>query len=187
VAFLGEPRAEAAKHPHESPGVMTVPLILLAIPSVLAGYQLGGIGIKSFYYNWAAGVTGTAVNVAPPEIGFALGEVVPALMVLAGVALAFVLYRGCASDPLHIRVLAKKFYFDEFYDNELVGGTYLFARALSWIDYWILDGLIIRGAAYLSVGAGELFKLFQTGSLQTYAFILSLGGGLIIYFTLFSH
>jgi hypothetical protein len=37
------------------------------------------------------------------------------------------------------------------------------------------------------VGAGEIFKLFQTGSLQTYAFVLSLGGGLIIYFTLFSH
>jgi NADH-quinone oxidoreductase subunit L len=185
VAFFGAPRTEAAHHPHESPKVMTVPLILLAIPSVLAGYQF--IGIQSFYYHWASGVTGTASNAAPPEIGFTLGEIVPALLVLAGVALAFVLYRGRASDPLHIKVLARKFYFDEFYDNELVGGTYIFARALSWIDYWILDGLIIRGAAYLSVGAGEIFKLFQTGSLQTYAFVLSLGGGLIIYFTLFSH
>jgi NADH-quinone oxidoreductase subunit L len=186
VAFFGAARDKAAEHPHESPRVMTVPLILLAIPSVLAGYQIGGIGIKSFYSGWAAGVTGTAETGAP-EISFFLGEVVPALLVLAGVVLAFAIYRGRASDPLHIRVLAKKFYFDEFYDNELVGGTYIFARALSWIDYWILDGLIIRGAAYLSVGVGEICKLFQTGSLQTYAFILSLGGGLIIYFTLFSH
>jgi NADH-quinone oxidoreductase subunit L len=186
VAFFGTPCTEAARHPHESPRVMTIPLILLAIPSVLAGYQLGGIGIKSFYSNWAAGVRGTA-GTGTPEISFFLGEVVPALLVLAGVALAFAIYRGRASDPLHIKVLAKKFYFDEFYDQELVGGTYLFARALSWIDYWILDGLIIRGAAYLSVGVGELCKLFQTGSLQTYAFILSLGGGLVIYFSLFSH
>jgi NADH-quinone oxidoreductase subunit L len=187
VAFFGPPRAEAAQHPHESPKVMTIPLILLAIPSVIAGYPLAGIGIKSFYYSWSSGVAGTAGNAAPPEISFLLGEVVPALLVLAGVALAWALYRGRATDPLHLKVLANKFYFDEFYDNELVGGTQLFARALSWIDYWILDGLIIRGAAYLSVGVGELCKLFQTGSLQTYAFILSLGGGLIIYFTLFSH
>jgi NADH-quinone oxidoreductase subunit L len=186
VAFFGTPCTEAARHPHESPRVMTIPLILLAIPSVLAGYQLGGIGIKSFYSNWADGVRGTA-GTGAPEISFFLGEVVPALLVLAGVALAFAIYRGRASDPLHIKVLARKFYFDEFYDQELVGGTYLFARALSWIDYWILDGLIIRGAAYLSVGVGEICKLFQTGSLQTYAFILSLGGGLIIYFSLFSH
>jgi len=50
-----------------------------------------------------------------------------------------------------------------------------------------LEGAILRGLAYLSVGAGELLKLFQTGSLQTYAFILSIGGALLIYFTLFAH
>jgi NADH-quinone oxidoreductase subunit L len=194
VAFFGPARTDAAQHPHESPRVMTIPLILLAIPSVLAGYPLAGIGIKNFYHSWAIDLLHTTGQipddgrfVALPEINFALGELVPALLVAMGVGLAFAIYRGQASDPLHIRVLAKKFYFDEFYDREIVGGFQIFSNILAWIDSWILDGVIIRGAAYLSVGVGEMLKLLQTGSLQTYAFLFSLGGGLLIYFTLFSH
>ncbi len=61
------------------------------------------------------------------------------------------------------------------------------ARFFAWIDNWILDGLIIRGAAYVSVGFGELLRLFQTGSLQGYAFVFTLGGIILIYFTLFVH
>jgi NADH-quinone oxidoreductase subunit L len=189
VAFFGAARTDAARHPHESPRVMTVPLILLAIPSVVAGYPLAGIGIKSFYHNWTTGLLpgSQAAHAAQPEIGFVLGELVPALVVLAGVVLAWAIYRGRESDPLHLTVLAKKFYFDEFYDREIVGGLQVFAQVWAWIDSWILDGVIVRGAAYLSVGAGEILKLFQTGNLQTYAFVFSLAGGLLIYFTLFVH
>jgi NADH-quinone oxidoreductase subunit L len=193
VAFLGGPRTPAAGHPHESPRVMLIPLILLAIPSVLAGWPIPFIGIRNFFLSWETGVfrstgqlSADATAARLPEIGFFLGEAVPAVIVLLGVASAYALYRGRASDPLHIRVLAHKFYIDEFYDRALVHGQQLFANFWSWIDSWILDGLIIRGAAYLSVGVGELLKLFQTGSLQTYAFLFSLGGGLLIYFTLFA-
>ena len=113
--------------------------------------------------------------------------VVPLAFVIAGLVSAYLLYRGKDSDPLHISVLAHKFYFDEVYDRSLVGGQQLAAGFINWIDSWILDGLIIRGAAYISVGVGELFRLFQTGSLQTYAFIFSIGGVVLIYFTLFNH
>jgi NADH-quinone oxidoreductase subunit L len=113
--------------------------------------------------------------------------IVPGAVVLLGLASACFLYWGSATDPLDIKILAGKFYFDEFYDRSLVGGQQLAARFLAWIDSWILDGLIIRGSAYLSVGVGELLRLFQTGSLQGYAFLFSLGGILLIYFTLFAH
>jgi NADH-quinone oxidoreductase subunit L len=192
VAFFGAPRTDAAQHPHESPAVMTIPLVLLAIPSFLAGYSL--VGIKNFYHAWAIDLlhtTGQIPNdgrfIALPEIGFFLGEIVPAIMVLIGLVLAYSLYRDRATDPLHIKVLAHKFYFDEFYDREIVGGFQMFANAWSWFDSWILDGLIIRGLAYVSVGVGEALKLFQTGSLQTYACLFSLGGCLLIYFVLFVH
>jgi NADH-quinone oxidoreductase subunit L len=192
VAFFGPARTPAAEHPHESPRVMTIPLVLLAIPSILAGWSF--VGIKGFFYNWSVDVlrsTGQVANdgsvVAPPEINFFLGEIVPALVVLLGVGLACALYKGREHDPLHLKVLAKKFYFDEFYDRDLVGFQQYFANFLSWIDSWILDGVILRGGAYLSVGLGEMLKLFQTGSLQTYAFLFTLGGGLLIYFTLFAH
>jgi NADH-quinone oxidoreductase subunit L len=191
VAFFGSPHTAAAEHPHESPKVMTIPLILLAIPSFLAGYSF--FGIKNYFHAWAVDLlrtTGQIPNdgryVGLPEIGFFLGDVMPALVVVIGVGLAFVIYRDQARDPLHIRVLAHKFYIDEFYDRDLVGGQQMLAGFLSWIDSWILDGVILRGAAYLSVGVGELLKLFQTGSLQTYTLLFSLGGVLLIYFTLYA-
>ncbi len=70
------------------------------------------------------------------------------------------------SDPLHIRVLAHKFYIDEFYDRYLVDMIVMkvFAGTLAWLDSWVLEGVILRGTAYLSVGAGELLKLFQTAA-----------------------
>jgi NADH-quinone oxidoreductase subunit L len=190
VAFFGKARTEAAQHPHESPPVMTVPLILLAVLSVVGGF----IGIGNFYHEWsldqlrATGLLpGDGQPVAPPELSYLLGSIVPLVMVFAGILLAFVLYRGRDRDPLHIGILKHKFYFDELYEINLVGGQQLFAQFLGWIDDWVLEGMILRGSAYLSVGAGELLKLLQTGSLQTYAFVLSIGGALLVYFTLFAH
>jgi NADH-quinone oxidoreductase subunit L len=185
VAFFGPARAPGAEHPHESPRVMTVPLVLLAILSVCGGF----IGIESFYHGWFEGVIQTAgvIQNAPPEANLFLEMIVPLFIVILGLASAYSLYWDCKTDPLDIRILADKFYFDEFYDRSIVGGQQMFARFLNWIDSWILDGLIIRGAAYISVGVGEIFRLFQTGSLQGYAFLFSLGGILLIYFTLFSH
>ena len=94
------------------------------------------------------------------------------------------------TDPLEggiFRILANKFYFDDIYDTYVVGTQQLVARSFAWIDSWIIDGLIIRGAAYVSVGVGEVLRLLQTGSLQGYAFLFTLGGVLLIYFTLFTH
>jgi NADH-quinone oxidoreductase subunit L len=189
VAFLGEARSPAAEHPHESPHVMTVPLILLAILSALGGF----IGIKSYYHDWLASVllvvgpTPTLPVAAPAETGGFPDWVVPLAFVFAGVVAAWHLYRDRKTDPLHIQFLARKFYFDEIYQRNLVGGQDLTGRVFNWIDSWILEGFIIRGAAYLSVGVGEILRLFQTGSLQTYALIFSLGGVVLIYFTLFAH
>jgi len=194
VAFFGSARTHAAEHPHESPPVMTVPLVILAILSVLGGF----IGIQAYYHDWFISVLST-ISIAPtgPEAWGSEGGGLPAWLaplisvptafVIAGLVSAYFLYVGKDRDPLHIEFLAKKFYFDEAYDRGLVGGQQWAAAAFNWIDSWILEGLIIRGAAYISVGFGELLRLFQTGSLQTYAFIFSIGGILLIYFTLFAH
>ena len=190
VAFLGKAHVPEAEHPHESPPVMTIPLVILAVLSLIGGY----IGIKTYYHAWAINLLHTTgqlptngAYVGMPEIGWLLDGVVPLVAVAGGVACSYLLYRDRSSDPLHIKVLARKFYFDEFYDRSLVGGQQRAANFLNWIDSWILEGLIIRGMAYLSAGLGEIFKLFQTGSLQAYAFLFSLGGVLLIYFTLFAH
>jgi NADH-quinone oxidoreductase subunit L len=169
---------------------MTIPLILLAALSLFGGF----IGIKTYYHDWFLGVL-TDIGRAPLGIEVASSQtqsslpawVVPLAFVFAGVLFAWHLYRDRKTDPLHIEFLAHKFYFDEIYERSLVGGQQMTARTLNWIDSWILEGLIIRGMAFLSVGVGEILRLFQTGSLQTYAFIFSLGGIVLIYFTLFAH
>jgi NADH-quinone oxidoreductase subunit L len=187
VAFFGPARTKAAAHPHESPFVMTVPLIILAVLSFCGGF----IGLESYYHGWSSDVvaaTGSAdLTALPRATNPFLEMILPAAVVVLGVIGAWMLYWKAATDPLDIKILANKFYFDEFYDRSLVGGQQLTARVFNWFDAWILDGLIIRGSAYISVGVGEILRLFQTGSLQTYAFLFSLGGMALIYFTLFAH
>jgi NADH-quinone oxidoreductase subunit L len=189
VAFFGPPRTHAAEHPHESPRVMTIPLVILAILSLVGGWSFGAFGIEPFYHGWSDDVLRTTGQFVPPpvEVNVFLETIVPGAIVLLGVISAGYLYWGSRTDPLNLKLLANKFYFDEFYDRNLVGGQQLATRFLNWIDSWILGGLIVRGSAYVSAGMGELFRLFQTGSLQGYAFLFSLGGILLIYFTLFAH
>jgi NADH-quinone oxidoreductase subunit L len=187
VAFFGPARTPEAEHPHESPPVMTVPLVLLSILSVVGGL----IGIQTFYHGWFLDVIQTMYpqgTVAPTPEGNDFFELVlPSSFVLLGIVSACYLYWDAKTDPLDIKILANKFYFDEIYDRSLVGGQQMAARFLNWIDSWILDGLIIRGSAYVTFGVGEVLRLFQTGSLQGYAFLFSLGGLILIYFTLFAH
>jgi NADH-quinone oxidoreductase subunit L len=189
VAFFGPARTDAAKHPHESPRVMTIPLVILAVLSIVGGWSLGDFGLLPFYHGWSSDVVQAAnlPGAMPAESNVILEMIVPGVAVLLGLGSAFALYWGAATDPLDLKVLANKFYFDEFYDRSIVGVHQLAARFINWTDNWILDGLIVRGSAYVSVGIGEILRLFQTGSLQGYAFLFSLGGLLLIYFTLFAH
>jgi NADH-quinone oxidoreductase subunit L len=193
VAFLGSARTSAAAHPHESPLVMTIPLVILAVFSVIAGWSINGNGVGNYYHVWAINqlnTTGqlplTGKYIPLPELPGFYGYV-PLVLVISGVLAAFFLYRDRSTDPLDIRILARKFYIDEIYDRSLVGGQQRAANLLSWLDSWVLEGLIIRGAAYVTVGIGELLRLFQTGSLQAYAFLFSLGGAVMVYLALFTH
>ena len=187
VAFFGPARTKEAEHPHESPWHMTTPLVILAIFSVIGGF----IGLQGYYHDWSMSVVhtlGFPTNVELPESNAFMESILPLATVTLGIVCAGVLYWNVTTDPLEgglFRVLANKFYFDEMYDNWLVGGQQLAAGIFAWIDSWIIDGLIIRGAAYVSVGFGELLRLFQTGNLQAYAYFFTLGGIILIYFTLF--
>ncbi len=189
VAFFGPARTEAARHPHESPWHMTTPLVVLAVLATFGGV----IGLKQFYNGWSTNVAQTIGFVTPfplRDSGPFMEMVLPFAVVAAGIVLAWLLYYNAKTDPLEgglFRVLAHKFYFDEVYDGWVVSFQQYVAQVCAWIDSWIIDGLIIRGAAYVSVGFGELLRLFQTGSLQAYACFFTLGGIILIYLTLFAH
>jgi NADH-quinone oxidoreductase subunit L len=190
VAFLGEARTEKAKHAHESPVVMTLPLVVLAVFALVGGY----IGITNIY---ASQFTPFQMDVDPNVVQQILEPFHnPIAMacgigaVVIGLFLAFTLYKNAATDPLPDKLgglatlMKNRFYFDEFYEHTFIRLHDFIAAVAEWIDRWILEGAIIgviRGGTDLS---GRALRLAQTGNLQTYAFLFILGVALLLYFVL---
>ena len=170
VVFMGKPRSSHAEHAHQSPAVMTIPLLLLAIPSVAAGYP---VIAKHFF------------DLPHPEIPKIVHLALLAAL-LGGLVLAALLYlRGPAKDPVRIPLFANRLYIDNFY-NWLVarvqGGL---AVLSSWFDRWIIDGLVVTGSARTVWATGYVLRLLQLGNLQAYAFFFGAGVLLVLYFLVF--
>ena len=169
VVFLGNARSDAAKHGHDGPAPMTVPLIILGVLSVIAAYGTG------HYF-----------------LGDHEGDhhlIVPVLAIgafLAGTAGGWVLYKGQAKDPILIPLFKNKFYFDELYAALIAGTQDLLAAMSGWFDKWILDGLFVRGLSGAAWGSGFVLRFLQIGNLQAYAFLFGLGVVGLIYFLVFS-
>src|SRR6266404_317457 len=170
VVFLGKPRSEVARAGKESPLVMTIPLLILALFALIAGF---GTVAKNFL-------------VVPHEKETVF--TVPALALIAlilGVGIGLLLYRNRERDPLHVDLIRRRFYFDEFYEWLINRTQELLARIAAFIDRWIIDAGAVRGASGGTFGIGALLRLFQVGNLQAYAFLFGLGIVALIYFTLF--
>jgi NADH-quinone oxidoreductase subunit L len=114
--------------------------------------------------------------------------IVPALALLAlliGVGLAALLYRNRASDPLHIGLLRNRLYIDNFYQWLIDRTQELLARIANFLDRWMLNTAVVRGAGDTTFGLGRVLRLLQMGNLQGYVFLFGLGIVLLIYFTIF--
>jgi len=169
VVFLGKSRSEVARAGKESPLVMTIPLLILALFALIAGF---GTVAKNFL-------------IVPHEKETVF--TVPALALIAlilGVGLGVLLYRNRERDPLHVDLI-RRFYFDEFYEWLINRTQELLARGAAFIDRWIIDTGAVRGASGGTFGIGALLRLFQVGNLQAYAFLFGLGIVALIYFTIF--
>jgi NADH-quinone oxidoreductase subunit L len=170
VAFLGEPRSDHAHHAHESPRVMTVPLMILAVPACIAGLPfIAPIFIK-----------------VPEHEGSPLGAMAVSLLaVAAGVASGFYLYKGKNKDSVDIPLFEHKFYFDEFYRSLIKWTQDLLADVSAFFDRWVIDGGLVRGLGGITWGAGFALRFLQIGNLQAYAFLFGAGVVLLLYFILF--
>ena len=182
VAFFGAHRSEHADHAHESPKVMAWPLVILTIPTVLAGFW----GIDSFF----------ALQLAPeanPHHGnffeaiFAPFGHAP-LAALAGLgatvfgfSFAYAFYARAERDPLPAklgllaRAMRDRIYFDEIYAGLIAISHEAVSRLANWFDRWIIAGLGVRGLHGSTEILGRALRLAQTGSLQTYAFLFVAG------------
>ena len=188
VAFLGEPRTEKANHAHESPVVMTGPLVVLAVLAVFGGF----IGITTIYNSQFAPDAEKLTVVQ--QLLEPLHNIVPMLLGIGAVAVglfgAYSLYGKTETDPLPAKLgglataMKNRFYFDELYEATFIRLHDTLAAVADFIDRWLVEGLcigFIRGGTDLS---GRTLRLLQTGNLQTYAFLFTLGVAVVLYLML---
>ena len=189
----------AGEKPHESPAVVTIPLVLLAIPSVLIGLYTVGPMLFGDYFK---GVI--AVVERHPAMAELAGEFhgwwamglhsvrAPAFwLALAGVASAYYCYMVNPRVPAAIRgtfggiyrLLDNKYYLDRINEVVFAGGARLLGRGL-WKggDRALIDGIAIDGSARLVGWFSGVLRLVQTGRLNSYAITMIVGVALLLLF-----
>ncbi|OYV65723.1 MAG: NADH-quinone oxidoreductase subunit L, partial [Acidiphilium sp. 21-66-27] len=196
LTFHGKPRAssETLAHAHESPLVMLVPLVVLAIGALTTGVLLGPTFIGAHFANfWGSSIAlphGSAVMAARDGIP-AWAQKMPLLLAIAGIGIAYWFYelapglpaRLAASWPGLHAFLLNKWYFDELYDAIFVRPTLRIARAIWRIgDEEMIDG-VPEGLARLTGDASGVASRLQSGSIAVYGFVMLVG--LMVLVTVF--
>jgi NADH-quinone oxidoreductase subunit L len=176
IAFLGKSRGEGASHAREVGPKMWIPLAVLAVPSVVAGFPFLANSLSPGYQHH--------------EFHFGAEFIASALALTLGLVAGYLVYFGKDEDRLASRKLARlfanRFYFDEFYDKYLVRyGQDAVAAVVHFFDQILINGLIVDGLSRTASGCGNLFRRLQSGSLQAYSFAFGVGVILVIYFTVF--
>ena len=188
--------------PHESPLVVTLPLVLLAIPSVIIGAMTIKPMLFGDYFKGAIEVAENhpAMEELSKDFGGALSMglhsflSLPFGLALAGVAFAYYCYMVNRSVPewfynkfrfLHT-LLDNKYYMDKINEVVFAKGARLIGGGLWNVgDKGLIDGLIINGSAHVVDMFSRITRVFQTGYLYHYAFVMILGvGGFLTYFLL---
>ena len=188
LCFHGRSRADhhVLSHVHESPMVMVVPLLVLAVGAVFSGWALHDWFIGE---EWKHFWHGSIVNGPHNEIIEHLEHVpawvehIPLVVGLAGIALSYYMYIMSTLTPIRLaerfgglyRFLLNKWYFDELYDAIIVRPLVCLSRVL-WKtgDATLIDG-VPNGLAWLTGGSSRQIVKFQTGSLAVYAFSMLIG------------
>jgi len=157
LTFLGEPRTKEAGHAVESKWTMTVPLVILAIYGIVAGWE----GIPEHFPliggaipNWFHEFVGSTLLEHPPALDFSLIPLSTSLLVsLGGLGFGWLVYRNVRAgdrDPLEkwlgpiYGLLKNKYYFDEAYDFLFVKPAYWFAETFvyKWMDKGVIDSIL---------------------------------------------
>jgi NADH-quinone oxidoreductase subunit L len=183
MAFHGAPRFDEAHPPHESPAVVTLPLVLLAIPSVGSGWFVGYVVFGNYFLEslhreensefhgiWAYTLHGM---MAPPF-----------WLALAGIATAWYLYRVRTDLPKKIAMgfgpfyalVERKYGFDELYSWLFAQGARVVGTGL-WKggDQRAIDGVMVNGSARLVGWFSGVMRLVQNGLIYWYAFMMIFG------------
>ena len=180
VAFHGAHRSEQASHAKESPSVMTVPLWILLVPTLVAGFFP-----VEHMINQTLGLHHAGGHAAAP---LAMAFSVLALMI--GGSVAWSHYAGAGTDPLTQRfsglstLLRNRLWLDEIFSVMIAITHEAVSKLAGWVDQKILRGAIMGLFQHGVDILGRGLRLVQSGSLQTYAFLFVVGVALVIYIVL---
>lgn len=194
LVFHGEERmdAETKSHMHETPAVVTVPLILLAIPSAAIGWFTAGPVLFGGFFGDAIKVD--SVRDVLAHMGkawhgsmalFTHSVVTPVFwLAAAGVFVAWFLYLKRPDIPETVKdkfsglyeLLDRKYYFDDLYIKGFAAagrglGRFLWQKG----DELIIDGVLVNGTANAVGRLASVMRQIQTGYLYTYAFAMIIG------------
>jgi len=165
LTFLGRPRDESVRA-HESWKVMTIPLVVLAALSILAGYV--GTPWKNLFGHFVS-VEALGIHGAPEHNFLPMIAVAGTLAALLGIGLASIIWwrpvlRVSALAPAlgWVQTLvANKYYMDDLYDVVVVRPLMLTTRALFGFDKWVIDYLVVNGAGWITVQVSALWGIFD--------------------------
>ncbi|WP_376090666.1 NADH-quinone oxidoreductase subunit L [Roseomonas sp. CCTCC AB2023176] len=188
LTFHGRPRADhhVMDHVHESPAVMLIPLLVLALGALFTGAAFEDLFVGHHEAEFWNGAIHTAAHNhtlhAAHETAAWVG-LLPTLMGVGGIALAYVMYmfvpslpgRVAGAFPAVYRFLLNKWYFDELYDRIFVRPARRLAQVL-WRtgDARIIDGMP-NGLAAVTADAARGAVRLQTGRVANYAFTMIIG------------
>jgi NADH-quinone oxidoreductase subunit L len=197
--FYGKSHVDPAVEPkiHESPRSMTIPLILLAIPSALIGIVLGLPFGNATINQWLEPVFGRSEAILKHTThsfeAFGIdGELILLSVAVAttGLVIAMRLFGYFRRDGQGNRVAAltarvprlyqgsfRKWYFDDLNDVLFVRMGGVVVNAAAWFDVHVIDGAV-NGVAQAAQGAGKGVRQIQTGRVKNYA--LGIAAGLIV-------
>ena len=193
-------------HPHESPKVMWIPLVVLAALSIVGGYigvpaAWGGSNHFEHFLEPVIAKAAPAMDVAYGAVTTAtihaseaashdvsserIFTIISVLVAFAGIGLGWFMY---TAQPLRRmpKLLENKYYVDEIYDTAIINPVVGTARNVLWriLDIKIIDGTV-NGIAHLFGETGGVMRFIQTGLARSYAAIMLIGAiVLILYFTL---
>jgi NADH-quinone oxidoreductase subunit L len=183
MVFSGESRSEM-KNVHDSPNIMTFPMIVLAILAVVSGY-VNTPWFGTFLGDW---LTEGNEALAHGEVEGPIWIMIVATVVsLAGIFLAWLIYgkRSLSRDwlsgraPILYNILYNKYYIDEFYQLTVIFATKWISQLLNIIEVFIVEG-IIKGITGIVQTLGKSGSKLQSGQVQTYGTVAFVGLALLV-------
>lgn len=193
MTFLGENRTGAHEQAglHEAPWIMTGPVAILGLLSLVGGvinlpHFIGG---HAWLHAWLEPVLAPSHDVSPLAMPEGNTEVaLISIAVLIGIVGLYLGLRGVRRQVIPVaaeappetgfaRVLNAQYYVDAIYDRIVVRPIHWFARTILWktIDQWLVDGVAVMGSARLLQGIGWIGSRFQTGQLGLYLLLFVVG------------